>query len=476
MTGTKGNKYCIIGAGACGLAVAKNFKQRGIPFDCLERENDIGGLWNIATSSGIVYETTHLVSASYLTGYDDFPMDEQLFYHYPSHILVLGYLRDYAYTFGLNEHIELGRTVERAAPRADKLWEVQVQGERGARVYRGIVVANGHHEVPRMPTYPGTFTGEIIHSRQYKSPRQVRDKRVLVVGAGNSACDILTDAVHGGSKVFLSMRRGYWFVPKFMLGFATHDVVATVELLPLPRIFKRWLFEASLWVLVGPAVRFQLPKPEYHVDQAHPTMSDEVPHLAAHGRLAVRPEIAHYSGRRVHFADGTSEEIDMIVFATGYSVAFPFLDSNLVFDADGRSQLFLNTVHPAHPGLFAAGLIQANGSIWRLADYQGQLIANTIIAEQRARDVAKSFRARIEASELGLPRGTFVASDRHKLEANYFVYRRLIKQHLRRFGRVRRLSFEPIGAVDDRETARASAALHYKLRRSEPVSRSVAHR
>ena len=68
------DRYCIIGAGASGLAVAKNFKQRGIPFDCLERASDIGGLWNIETPYGTVYETTHLVSSISSTVYDDFPM------------------------------------------------------------------------------------------------------------------------------------------------------------------------------------------------------------------------------------------------------------------------------------------------------------------------------------------------------------------------------------------------------------------
>ena len=84
------DRYCIIGAGASGLAIAKNFKQRGIPFDCLEREGDLGGLWNIGTDSGIVYETTHLVSASYSTSYDDLPMGDDMFPPYPNHAEILG--------------------------------------------------------------------------------------------------------------------------------------------------------------------------------------------------------------------------------------------------------------------------------------------------------------------------------------------------------------------------------------------------
>src|SRR6185295_20035283 len=109
-------RYCIIGAGASGLAVAKNFVQRGIPFDCLEREQDIGGLWNIATPSGIVYETTHLISSISSTGYDDAPMLDEHYPEYPGHERVLGYFRDYAAQFGLAENIEFGKKVTRAWP------------------------------------------------------------------------------------------------------------------------------------------------------------------------------------------------------------------------------------------------------------------------------------------------------------------------------------------------------------------------
>jgi hypothetical protein len=437
------SRYCIVGAGASGLAVAKNFAERGIGFDCLEREADLGGLWNIASPSGIVYETTHLISCISSTGYDDLPMLDEDYPEYPSHERVLGYLRDYARTFRLREHIAFGKAVTRLAPRGST-WEVWVAGEERPRTYRGVVVASGHHDVPRMPTYPGTFAGEIMHARRYKSPTQVRDKRVLVVGCGNSAADIVGDAVHGRSTVFLSIRRGYWFVPKFMLGFPTGDVVSFVEAVPLlPRFFKRWLFQGALWVLQGPPSRYRMPDPDYPIDQAHPTMTDEIPRLVAHGSLTLKPEVAGYDGGRVLFKDGTAEAIDLVVFATGYEPVVSFLDPGLVFAADGRPRLAFNVFHPEHEGLFAAGLVQANGSMWRLADYQGQLIANLIVAESLAAARATRFRKRIAAEAQAPRRGAFVASDRHRLEVNYFDYRRLLKRLIRSFGRVRKMRLPP---------------------------------
>jgi cation diffusion facilitator CzcD-associated flavoprotein CzcO len=433
----RSDRYCIVGAGASGLAVAKNFVARGIAFDCLDREQDIGGLWNFGTPSGIVYETTHLVSSISSTGFDDLPMLDKDYPEYPSHERVLGYFRDLARTFGLAPHIELGKAVTRVAPRDERLWEVAVAGETEPRLYRGVIIASGHHDVPRMPAYPGAFAGDIFHSRHYKSPKQVRDRRVLVVGCGNSAADIVSDAVHGGSRVFLSIRRGYWFVPKFILGFPTGDVISYVEMVPLPRLLRRWLFQGALWLLQGPPSRYRMPDPDYAIDQAHPTMTDEIPRLVAHGALTIKPEIARYEGGRVAFGDGTSEAVDTIVFATGYEPVVPFLAPGLIFRPDGRPRLHLNAVHPEHEGLFAAGMAQANGSMWRLADYQGQLIANLIVAGERAPETARRMRELIASRHAASRTRSFVASDRHRLEVNYYDYRRLLRRLLRRFGAVR---------------------------------------
>jgi Flavin-binding monooxygenase-like len=452
------DRYCVIGAGASGLAVAKNFVEREIPFDCLEREQDIGGLWNFSTDSGIVYETTHLISSISSTGYDDLPMLDEDYPEYPSHERVLGYFREFVRKFGLAPHIELGKTVARVTPRSDGLWEVAVVGEPEPRVYRGVVVASGHHDVPRMPSYPGTFTGEVLHSRQYRSPKQVRDKRVLVVGCGNSAADIVSDAVHNRSKVFLSIRRGYWFVPKFILGFPTGDVISNAEMVPMPRLLKRWLFQATLWLLQGPPSRYRMPDPDYSIDQAHPTMTDEIPRLVAHDKLTVKPDIVRFEGDRVLFKDGTAEGIDTIVFATGYQPVIPFMDERLIFAEDGRPRSYLNAVHPEHQGLFFAGLAQANGSMWRLADYQGQLIANLIVAGKHDPDRASRFREMLADRRNSARVHGVVASERHRLEVNYYDYRRLLKRLNRRFGRIRKMKLGPLPRATSAAPAPAEAA------------------
>lgn len=428
------HKYCVVGAGPSGLAVAKTFLERSIPFDWFERESDIGGVWNINTPTGVVYETTHLVSASPFTAFEDFPMDEGEYPLYPNHAEVMRYFRDFADHFDLLRKLNLNTAINHIEFSMG-LWRVNIEREHSPRTYKGVILANGHHFEPRMPEIPGEFAGEIIHSSSYKSPKQLRGKRVLVIGAGNSGCDIVIDAVHNGEGVVHSMRRGYWFVPKFLLGFPTHGCLEVVEWLPLPQMIKAWLLQLAYFLLVGPPERYGLPRPNYGIHQSHPTMTDEIPRQLEHGRIITKPSVERLTGSNVVFVDGSVETVDLIVCATGYKMSFPFLNPRLVVGPEGAPKFFMNIFHPEHENLFAVGLIQANGSIWRLADYQARLIAATILARQNKPELAKWFHSHMRsAGSDRAMRRYFVASERHNLEVNYYEYRRALKRLLKKFG------------------------------------------
>jgi cation diffusion facilitator CzcD-associated flavoprotein CzcO len=426
------DKVCIIGAGSSGLAAAKTFAERGISFDCLEREPDIGGLWNEATATGVVYDTTYLVSSRKYSGFEDYPMPDE-FPVYPSHHETLAYLRAYALNFGLLDKVELNATVTRAE-RVDEGWSVQVKGEERPRFYRALVVANGHHYVPRMPKIAGTFTGEMMHSRDYRSVKQLADKRVVVVGAGNSGSDIVVDGTSVARRVYLSMRRGTYFVPKFYFGRPMDGIITFCEKIPMPPGLRNRLYTHWHRLMVGKNERYGLPEPEHRIGDTHPTMNTVLPQLAAHGRIGVKPDINEFVGDKVRFSDGSEVEADLVVFATGYEISIPFMDSDLLFDADGRPLLYLNVFHPELDDLFAIGLIQANGSIWRLADDQSQLVASYLIALAERHERAAWFKQLKKQGHESMAKGSYVKSDRHRLETNYYAYRRDLKRHQRRFG------------------------------------------
>jgi NADPH-dependent 2,4-dienoyl-CoA reductase/sulfur reductase-like enzyme len=427
------DKICIIGAGFSGIAAAKTMHERGIPFDCLERENDIGGLWNSATNTGVVYDTTYLVSSRKYTGFGDYPMPDE-YPTYPSHREALDYLRNYAKEFGILDCIEFNTRVEGVERASQGGWRVQIKGESRPRFYRALVIASGHHDTPRLPKISGRFTGEIMHSRDYRHVLQLAGKRVVVLGAGNSACDIVVDATSVARSVHQSMRRGTYFVPKFMLGRPTDGIVNFCEKLPMPRWLANRLY--TLWhrLMVGSNTRYGLPEPEHRIMDTHPTMNTVLPQLVAHGRIGIKPDVTEFEGRIVRFSDGTEVEADLVVFATGYEITIPFVENDLIFGPDRRPKFFLNVFHPEFDDLFAVGLIQANGSIWRLADAQSKLVASFLVAASEQHERAAWFHQLKAQGPTHFPKGSYVQSDRHRLEVNYYAYRRHLRRLLRRFG------------------------------------------
>ena len=208
-------RFCILGAGTSGLAAAKNFLEAGIPFDVLEREDEIGGNWLYGNPSSSVYRSTRLISSKRLTEYTDFPMPDD-YPEFPGQQQVWLYICDYARNFGLYPHIQFKTSVQSITP-DNGGWSVTLT-DGSSRRYRGVVIANGHNWDPNRPELPGTFDGETMHSAEYKTPDVLKDRRVLVIGAGNSGCDIVVEAAGHAAAAFHSTRRGYHYLPKFLHG------------------------------------------------------------------------------------------------------------------------------------------------------------------------------------------------------------------------------------------------------------------
>ncbi|MGC4006104.1 MAG: NAD(P)-binding domain-containing protein [Pirellulales bacterium] len=427
----RGATFCVIGAGPSGLCALKNFVEAGIPVECLEASADLGGIWNYAQPSGGVYESTHLISSKRLTEYRDFPMPDA-YPEYPSHAQALAYLRSYAERFDLTSLIRFGVRVERVE-KSGESWLVRTNDGTTTR-YRGVVIANGHHRTPNLPEWPGRFDGEILHSSAYKSATQLRGKRVLVVGAGNSGCDIAVDAAQHATSCAISLRRGYHFVPKFYRG-APIDVWGEWLLRwRVPLFLRRALLAYGSRIALGNPTTLGFPAPTHRFLETHPIINSQLLYFAGHGRIAAKPTLKAIDGRRVTFVDGTSGEFDLLVAATGYRVDFPFINEATFTWRDGAPRLWLHAFPPDEDALFVAGMLQTDSGAWGIVDLQTRLMARFVAAQNRAPAIAAWFRAMKLGPQPDLGNGVrYVAGPRHTLEVEHFSYRRRLEKLLARF-------------------------------------------
>ena len=360
----------LIGAGPVGLGMAKALVAHKIPYEQLEADDQLGGNWYHG-----VYETVHIISSRKTTEYADYPMPAN-YPDFPSRQQMLDYLRDYAEKFQLCRQIQFNTKVVMALPLADGRWELELEsGEK--RIYKGLIVCNGHHWDRRFPKYPGTFEGEYIHSKDYRSPAQLSGKRVLVIGGGNSACDIAAEAARVGTMACISLRRGYWFLPKTLFGIPSAELVKPW----MPVWAQRAVLKVLLRVAIGKYADYGLPEPDHKIFEAHPTINSELLYYVKQGRIRPRPDIARFEGKTVHFVDETSEEFDMVVCATGYHVSFPFLPPGLVPVKGSTAQLYGGCVLAEFKNFYIIGTSQLRYGFGPVVTPGVDLIADMMLAQ-----------------------------------------------------------------------------------------------
>lgn len=371
---------CVVGAGPAGLAAARWLKALDVPFEGFDSNPGVGGIWNIAFAGSPMYETAHFISSRTLSGFRDFQMPES-YPDYPSHAQILRYVESYADRHELRERFQFGVRVTSARPTEAGEWDIGF-ADGAEKTYAGLIAAVGCEWRPHIPEIAGSFDGEVIHSRDYSRSRQFEGRRVLIVGAGNSGCDIACDAARTAAKALISMRRGYHFIPKHIFG-KPADVFGA-ERPPLPYFIERPLLQGLLRLLNGDLTRLGLPKPDHSILQSHPVMNTQILHALSHGDISVRADVAEFRGNRVVFTDGAVDEVDLVVLATGYLRGVPFLAPGILAD-DDVSDLFLNVVHRREKNLFVLGHFTADGGAFPLIDRQAELVARVI--ESRLREV-----------------------------------------------------------------------------------------
>jgi len=371
--------------------MAKMLADQGIPFQGFELHNDVGGLWDIDAPRSTMYETAHLISSKKMTEFTDFPMAESVA-EYPSHRDMKAYFHDFADHFDLRRHYIFGAEVLATTPLGEDgdgwrvTWRMD-DGTEHAAEFAGVLIANGTLSEPNMPAFKGSFTGELMHASRYRDPRQLADKRVLIVGAGNSGCDIAVDAIHHGRSCDISMRRGYYFVPKYIFGRPADTVGGAIK---LPMWLKRRIDGLILKWFVGDPQKYGFPEPDYALYESHPIVNSLILFHAGHGDIGVQPDIDRFDGSTVVFKDGNQADYDLVLAATGYRLHYPFIDRALLNWQGDAPHLFLNCMHPKRDDLFILGMVEASGLGWQGRHEQAELVARYI---RGLRDGAKAAHA-----------------------------------------------------------------------------------
>jgi len=388
-------------------------------------------VWGNRNGMSSAYRSLHINTSRERMEYSDFPMPKS-YPDFPHHTHIAKYFDDYVEHFGIRDRICFETGVERAARRPDGAWEIELDGG-ATRQYDALLVANGHHWDARWPepAFPGAedFEGVQLHSHDYKGddPAFFRDKRVVVLGMGNSAMDIAVEASFTAAHVYLAARRGAHVIPKYLFGKPVDQLGASPR---IPFAVRRRMLETMLRVAQGDMERYGLPRPDHRVGEAHPTVSDDILSRMAHGTITAKPNIASLGRDVVRFADGSEAEADIVVYCTGYKVTFPFFDEDFIGAPDNDLPLFRRVFHPGIPNVFFVGLLQPLGAIMPIAEQQSTWVADHL-SGRYALPPAAELRADMERERAQMFK-RYVASKRHTMQVDADDYALALDKERRR--------------------------------------------
>jgi hypothetical protein len=420
----------VIGAGPAGLPTIKNFIDLGFDVTAFDRCEDVGGNWrfNDVTGHSSVFETTHIISSKYTSEYKDFPLPQDS-PDYPSHVQLLNYFNAYATEFGLRPHIKFRTTVTKAEQIAGDRWRITYQTEGKAeecQEFDALCVASGHHHTPRWPDYPGTFKGEYLHSHDYKRAAPFRNKRVLVIGGGNSACDVAVETSRISKETCISWRRGYWLIPKFIFGMPVDKFFYLFK--NFPKQLQIGGLQFTLRLLQGRNRDIGLPDPDHKVMATHPTLNSDLYNAIRHGKVHPKGDIKRFDGQTVHFKDGTSREFDAVVACTGFHITHPFLDTSIIDLSQPKVRLYEKMLPENVRNLYFIGLFQPLGCIWPGSELQAKLAARHLAGLWKP----KTSLSNLIDNELANPDVHQVASARHTVTVNDLSFRKRLNAEIKR--------------------------------------------
>jgi thioredoxin reductase len=416
-------RTAVIGAGISGLTAGKMLNDYDVPYTTFETSDRIGGNWAFGNPNGhsSAYRSLHIDTSKHRLSFKDFPIPDN-YPAFPHHSDIKAYLDAYADAFGLLEHIEFNNGVVHARRNDGGGWQIDDQAGN-TREFDLLVVANGHHWDPRWADFPGTFTGEAIHSHYYVDPHtplELTGKRILVVGLGNSAADITVELSSRAlqNRVTLSTRSSAWIVPKYIAGRPGDKLFRTTPYLPLS--WQRKAIQVLMPLMGTDPTLYGLPAPNHKIFEAHPTQSVELPLRLGSGDVVPKPNVSRLDGDVVHFEDGTSDVFDAIIYATGHNITFPFFETGLINAPENQIRLYKRIFKPGFEDLAFIGFAQAVPTLFPFVECQSRLLAAYAVKRYALPPVAEMERV-IDADQK-MYVGHCTDRPRHTQQVDYFYY------------------------------------------------------
>jgi dimethylaniline monooxygenase (N-oxide forming) len=427
LAGPGGAEVAVIGAGSSGLAVMKALCEQGVALECFERGSDVGGLWRYENDNGLsgAYASLRTNVSRSRMQYPSFPMPDS-YGDFPHHSEMAVYLDAYAEASGLRALIRFGTTVERLEPDPEGRWWITLDGSR--RSYGAVVVATGPFWCPRLPDYPGSFDGTVSHSHDYRVAEPFAGRRVLVVGAGQSAAEIAVEVSAVAVRTFMSVRGGVHVIPRW-IDRGPYDAADVDPLNRLPWRLLNLIYRGRVARTLGPAPA-SWPLPAHRLLEGIPIVSSDLLPAVRRGDIVVKSAIDRLSGDRVRFVDGSEEPVDHIVYATGYRISLPFLSSSLL-SANGRDlPLYRRIAATDVGGLYFAGFVDAPGGLLPVVETQGEWIAAVLTGRLRLPSPERMYWA-IERAERRT-RQRFPRENPGSVRCDPHAYRGLLQSDLHR--------------------------------------------
>ncbi|XP_067273301.1 flavin-containing monooxygenase 5-like [Pseudorasbora parva] len=433
-------RVAVIGGGTSGLTCIKCCLDEGLEPVCFETSDDLGGLWRFKETPdpdrASIYYSLIINTSKEMMCFSDFPIPSH-FPNYMHHSLIMDYFRMYADHFKLKRHIRFQTKVLHVTPRPDfphsGQWDVEIESKDGRRekqVFDAVMVCTGHHCHPHLPLkdFPGieTFRGKFFHSREYKTPEEWRGKRVVVIGIGNSGGDIAVELSRMAKQVYLSTRRGSWILNRVGEKGVPSDMIFSKRM-------RGWVIQMLPVGFINNLGEKQLNKrfnhklyglqPAHRVFSQHPMLNDDLPNRILSGTVSVKPNVQEFRGSSVVFEDGTVEDdIDLVVFATGYTFSFPFLSSHVIPVSNNKVSLYKYMYPPAleHPTLAVIGLIQPRGAIMPISEMQARWATRVFKGLCKLPSMSAMMKD-IKAKDNEMAQ-RYVAAQRHTIQVDYIPY------------------------------------------------------